>query len=113
MQHQLAQSNSSSGSSLSSSVHKLGILSRGMDFGEDRKKERLRSQGQSKRASADMEDMSSMDKSQMKMNILGNVPISSLMLPSSSKSTTRLSLEETKTGQEESKSIKVKVEVLK
>lgn len=113
MQHQLAQSNSSSGSSLSSSVHKLGILSRGMDFGEDRKKERLRSQGQSKRASADMEDMSSMDKSQMKMNILGNVPISSLMLPSSSKSTTRLSLEETKTGKEESKSIKVKVEVLK
>ena len=113
MQHQLVQTNSTSGSSsLSSSVHKLGILSRGMDFGEERKPERLRSQGQPKRASADMEDMSSIDKSQMKMNILGNIPITSLLLPTSSKSS-MLSLEDTKTGQEESKSIKVKSEVLK
>lgn len=80
----IKQESSTSTSSSASSMQKMDILCRGLDMGDS--KARSDKNVTSKKKGSIHEDMSSIEKSIMKMNILDNVALSSLSIPSSSRS---------------------------
>ncbi len=73
--------NESDSDSSSTSKHKMDILNRGLDMGESRSK--TEHTPSSKRKVENHEEMTSMEKSIMKMSILDNVSLSSLSVPKS------------------------------
>lgn len=75
----MKQENNSSHSSTASSMHKMDILNRGYDMGGS--KVIADKTSATKKKGGTQDDMSSMEKSLMKMNILDNVAISSLSIP--------------------------------
>ena len=73
--------NSTTLSSSASSMHKMDILNRGYDLGHSKSSHDVVPSSKKRGKGTNPEDMSSMEKSIMKMNILDNVAISSLSIP--------------------------------